>query len=183
MRRSWWPYLSLTLASALIGHLIFDALDDGVIALVARPVHLVYLIVVFGAFGAAATDLRWPRRSERRRRIALMRATLRNSRMVVAVSLLAQVAIAGTTVLLEGPLVDGPHLVLSALCGFLALLGGTLMLRRVEAGILHLALADFIPRRPPASPMPKADTWLSIAISHELTYCLFRPNRPPPTFA
>ena len=182
-RRSWWTYLSLTLASALIGHLVFDAVDDGVIAVVTRPIHLVYLLIVLGAFGAAAVDLYWHQPSERRRRIALMRAGLcNNGRTLMAVSLVTQVAFAATTILIENAVVDGSQLAGSALCALFALLLGTFALRRVESAILRLVNAAFITRRPQEPLRPKLFS-LAVASSHELTYCLFRPNRPPPTFA
>jgi hypothetical protein len=181
-RRSWWTYLSLTLASALIGHLVFDAVDDGVIAVVTRPIHLVYLLVVLGAFGAAAVDLYWHQPSERRRRIALMRGGLCNGRTLMAVSLLLQVVFAATTILLENAVVDGWQLAVSALCALLALLLGTFALRKVESEILRLVSVAFITRRPQEPLRPKPFS-LAVATSHELTYCLFRPNRPPPTFA
>jgi hypothetical protein len=182
-RRSWWTYLSLTLASALIGHLVFDAVDDGLIAIVTRPIHLVYLLVVLAAFGAAAVDLYWHQPSERRRRIALMRGALCNSRKLMAISLLTQVAIAAATILLENEIVDGWQLVVSALCALLALLFGTFALRRVESEILRLVSAAFITRRARVSLRPKPDSSLAVAFARELTYCLFQPNRPPPTFA
>lgn len=181
--RSWWTYLSLTLASALIGHLVFDALDDGLLAVIARPIHLLYLLVVLSALGAAAVDLYCHQPSERRRRIALLRGALRNGRALTAVSLLTQVAIAATTILLENAIVDGWQLAVSALCALLALLLGAFALRRVESEILRLVSAVFIPRRPQEPLRPKPDSSLAVATSHELTYCLFRPNRPPPTFA
>jgi len=183
VRRSWWTYLSLTLASALIGHLVFDALDDGVLAVITRPIHLVYLLVVLGALGAAAVDLYWHQPSERRRRIALMRGALSNGRALTAVSLLIQIAIAATTILLENAIVDGWQLAVSALCALLALLHGAFALRKVESEILRLVIAAFITRRPRQPLRPKPHSSLAVATSHELTYCLFRPNRPPPTFA
>jgi hypothetical protein len=182
-RRSWWTYLSLTLASALIGHLVFDAVDDGLIAIVTRPIHLVYLLVVVAAFSAAAVDLYWHEPSERRRRIALMRGTLCNGRKLLAISLLTQVVFAAATILLENEIVDGWQLAVSALCALLALLFGTFALRRVESEILRLVSAAFITRRPRVSSRPKPDSALAVAIAYELTYCLFRPNRPPPALA
>jgi hypothetical protein len=181
-RRSWWTYLSLTLASALIGHLVFDAVDDGVIAVITRPIHLVYLLIVLGAFGAAAVELYWHQPSERRRRIALMRGALCKGHTLTAVSLLLQIAFAATTILIENAVVDGSQLATSALCALLALLLGTFALRRVESEILRLVSAAFITRRPQEPLRPKSFS-LAVATSHELTYCLFRPNRPPPTFA
>ncbi len=182
VRRSWWTYLSLTLASALIGHLVFDAFDDGVLAVIAHPLHWVYLLVVLGALGPAAVDLYWHKPSERRRRIALLRGALRNGRALTAVALLTQIAFAATTVLVENVVVDGWHLAVSALCALLALLLGAFALRRVESEILRLVSAAFITRRPQEPLRPKPFS-LAVATSHELTYCLFRPNRPPPTFA
>jgi hypothetical protein len=181
-RRSWWTYLSLTLASALIGHLVFDAIDDDVIAVITRPIHLVYLLIVLVAFGAAAVDLYWHQPSERRRRIALMRGALCNGRTLMAVTLLIQVAFAAATILIENAVVDGRQLAVSAFCALFALLLGTFALRRVESEILRLVSAAFITRRPQRRLHPKAFS-LAVTTSQQLTYCLFRPNRPPPTFA
>ena len=184
VRRSWWTYLSLTLASALIGHLVFDALDDGLLAVIAHPIHLVYLLVILGALSAAAVELYWHQPSERRRRIALMRGALRNGRALTVVSLVTQAAIAATTILLEeNAIVDGWNLAVSALCALLAILLGAFALRRVESEILRLVSAAFITRRRREPLRPKPDSSLAVVTFHELTYYLFRPNRPPPTFA
>jgi len=184
VRRSWWTYLALTLASSLIGHLVFDALDDGLLSVIAHPIHLVYLLVVLGTLGAAVADLYWHPPSERRRRIALMRGALRNRRALTAVSLLTQIVIGATTILFEeNAIVDAWQLAVSALCALLALLLGAFALRRFESAILRLVIAAFIMRRPREPLRPKPDFSLAVATPHELTYCLFRPNRPPPTFA
>lgn len=87
------------------------------------------------------------------------------------------------TVLFERSIVDGPHLIVSILCGLLALLIGAVALGNVESAVLQLAIAEFLTRWPRDPLHPKADPWLSVSIAHELTYCLFQPNRPPPTFA
>jgi len=184
VRRSWWTYLSLTLASALIGHLVFDALDDGLLSVIVHPIHLVYLLLILGTLGAAVADLYWHRPCERRRRIALMRGALRNRRALTAVSLSTQIAIAATTILFEeNATVDGWQLAISVLCALLALLLGAFVLRRVESEILRLVSAVFVTRRPQEPLRPKPDCSLAVAISRELTYCLFRPNRPPPSVA
>jgi uncharacterized membrane protein YfcA len=183
VRRSWWTYVSLTLASALIGHLIFDALDDGALAIVTRPIHLLYLLVVLSALAMAAVDLYRHEPSERRRRIALVRRDLRNDHALTAVSFVVQVVLAAATIRLENEIVDGWQLGVSVVCALLALLVGALALRRVESEILRLVITSFVTRRPQEPLRPKPDSLLAVATFHELTYCLFRPNRPPPTFA
>jgi hypothetical protein len=180
MLRSWWTYLGLTLASALIGHLIFDALDDGLAAVVARPIHIVYALIVLAAFAAAIVDVYGHPGAERRRRIALMQSGLREGPAPIVGSVLVQIALAVTTLRLEGARFDQPHLMLAAICALFALLVGALVLRRIESGILRIALAAFAPRRPRPARRSVFDVLLATVPIAQLVYGLFRPNRPPP---
>jgi len=181
--RSWWTYLGLTLASALVAHLVFDALDDGLLAIVTRPVHLVYVLIVLAAFAGAAFEVYAHRGGERRRRIALMQSALPGRHAPIIGSILAQLALALTTLRLEDGGFAGPHLAFAALCALFALFVGALALRRLESGLLRLALAAFAPRRPRPVSRPAFDAPLRAVVCADLAYGLFRPNRPPPTFA
>jgi hypothetical protein len=181
--RSWWTFLGLTLASALIGHLIFDALDDGLLAVVARPIHLVYALVVLAAFAGAFLEVYGHPGAERRRRVALMQSAFGNRFAPLAGSVVAQIALAATTLRLEDTQFDRSHVAFAALFALIALLVGALLLRRLESGLLRLALAVFTPRRPRPVARPTFDVVLAVVASTDRAYGLFRPNRPPPIFA
>lgn len=181
--RSWWTYLGLTLASALTGHLVFDAIDDGPAAIVTRPIHLLYLAVVVLAFAGAARELCARRGSERRRRIALLQRALRLRGTPLAGSLVAQVSLAGATLRLENAHFTPAHVAAAAVCALFALVVGALLLRRLESGLLRLVRAVFAVRRPRALVRPAHDAPLLPAVRAQRAYGLFRPNRPPPLFA
>lgn len=181
--RSWWIYLSLTLASALVAHLAFDAADSGLAALVTRPIHVLYALIVAVAFAGAAFDVYGHGSAERRRRVALMQSALGDRRTPMLVSFLVQVALAGGTVRVEGPAGGGPQLLLSVLCAVAAMLVGALLLRRIESSILRLVLAAFAGRRPRGRALRSAAMRPRVAAAVESAYHLFRPNRPPPLFA
>lgn len=184
MLRSWWTYVGLTLAPALAGHLAFDVADGGAMTLISRPIHAVYVLVVFAAFVASVLHLYAHQPAERRRRIALMHAGLRGRRAPLALSLVAQIALAALTLQAEGAVLDAPHLLLGILCGLVALVFGALALRRIEASVLHFARAAFASRRPNTAPLRALeDVRLRIAVASPNPYALFRPNRPPPAFA
>jgi hypothetical protein len=181
--RGWWAYLGVTLASALVAHLIFDAVDDGLVAIFSRPIHLVYLAVVALAFAGAARDLYARRGAERRRRIALMQSALRARGTPLVVSLTSQLVLAATTLRLEQANVDRSHVAIAAACALFALLVGALLLRRLESGPLRRARAVFAARRPRAFVGPAVETPLFAVARADRAYGLFRPNRPPPLFA
>jgi len=181
--RSWWIYLSLTLASALAAHLAFDAADGGLAALISRPIHLLYGLVVVVAFAGAALDVYAHRPAERRRRIALMQGALGEGRVPLAVSLLMQSALAGASLRFEPSGGSAPQLALAGVCALVALCVGALLLRRIESSILRLVRAAFAGRRPRRSIRRTAGVRLRAVVALERTYCLFRPNRPPPLFA
>jgi hypothetical protein len=184
MLRSRLTFLALMLAPALAGHLAFDAVDGGPWTVLARPIHAVYLIVVFGAFVAAVLQLYAHRPAERYRRIALMQAPLRGRGQPVVLSLMAQIVLATVTVQLEGVVTDTPHLVLGVLCGLIALVCGGLALRRVHFGVLRLVRAVFAPRRPVVRfVFSREAVRLCAALARPNPYARFRPNRPPPAFA
>lgn len=100
--------------------------------------------------------------------------------LTLASALVARIVLAGGTLRFESATGDGLQLGLSALCALLAMLVGALVLRRIESSILRLAVAAFATRRPPQSVRRTAGVRLRAAVAVESTYCLFRPNRPPP---
>ena len=181
--RSWWTYLGLTLASALVGHLIFDAVDDGPSAIVTRPIHLLYLAVVVLAFAGAVRDLYGHRRPERRRRIALMQRAVCDRGTPLVGSLAAQLGLAAATLRLEATELAPGHIAAAAVCALAALLIGALLLRRLESGLLRLIRAVFAARRPRALVDAAAAAPILPAVRADRAYGLFRPNRPPPLFA
>lgn len=182
--RGVWLYLGLTLASALAAHLIFDALDDGLIAVVSRPLHLAYLLVVGVAFALAWRDLAGGHRAERRRRLALARsAVMRSRRRSVFAACVLQIGLAATTLMLEGAAFGGPQLVFAVAAALLAVLAGALALRSVERRILGLVDTVFISPRPPRDLRCRRAGEMLVRIAVERLYFLFVPKRPPPTFA
>lgn len=181
--RTWWTYLGLTLASALLGHLIFDALDDGIVILWSRPVHLVYAAVVAIACLGAMLDVYGHRPSERRRRIALMHSVLGRNRPPVAASLAAQACLAWVTLQLEGSIADRSCLILAVACALASLLVGAIVIRKCEAAILRLALAAPLARRLLKPSHREPGLRRAPLLGPQREYALFRPNRPPPAFA
>lgn len=181
--RSWWTYLGLTLASALAAHLVFDAVDDGLVAIFTRPIHLVYVTTVALAFVGAARQLYGPGGAERRRRTALMQRGLGTGVVPLAGSFALQAGLAAVTLHLEAAQLDPSHLGVAAVCALVALLVGALLLRRLESGLLRFALAVFAARRPRALAPPGVAVPRFAVARAERAYGLFRPNRPPPLFA
>jgi hypothetical protein len=182
--RGWWTYLSLLLASALAAHLAFDVADSGLSSVVSRPIHLVYVLVVLAALGAAAVELYRPSGAERRRRAALVRSTLRwNGPLPLAVAIAFQALLAASTLAIEGGLLDGSRMLVAAASAIIAIVVGALALRTVHRRVLQFAAATFASREPPRPGPAAGDPIFEIVSAAEQLYYLFRPNRPPPTFA
>jgi hypothetical protein len=182
--RGVWLYLGLTLASALAAHLIFDAFDDGLAAVVSRPLHLVYLLVVGAAFALAWRDLAGGNGADRRRRLALARsAVARTGRRSVLAACVLQLGLAAGTLMLEGAAFSGMQLIIAVAAALLAVLAGSLALRSVERRILGLIDTVFVsPERQREAPRRRG-IGAPVLVATERLYVLFVPKRPPPTFA
>jgi hypothetical protein len=180
-----WLYLSLTLASALAAHLVFDAIDDGVTAVFTRPIHLVYLAVVGMFFVLACCELGRGARADRRRRLAIARAAMRRSGSLPFVA--ACVLQAGTacgTLAFEDAVLDGTRLALAVVATVLALLVGALALRHVERRFLRLVEAVFVSPKPhQRSARRRNATDVFVYAASAWLYFLFVPKRPPPLSA
>lgn len=182
--RGLWLYLGLTLASALAAHLVFDACDDGLIAVVSRPLHLVYLLVVGVVFALAWRDLARGNGADRRRRLALARAAvMRSGQRSVFAACVLQCGLAAGTLMLEGTAFGGTQLIIAVAAALVAVLAGTLALRSVERRILGLVDTVFVSPRPPRELRRRRASELVVRIAAERLYFLFVPKRPPPTFA
>lgn len=182
--RSWRTYLGLTLASALVAHVTFDAVASGAAAIVTRPIHLLYAVIVLAALAAARAELFHRLPSERRRRAALFRTAMQHTGYAwLAATVGLQAILAAGTLRLEGDPSDGSHLVAAALSALVAIIAGTLVLRRVERRALELVAAWFAGREPDLPTFTLVAPYVETAAADERPYCLFRPNRPPPAFA
>ncbi|MBV9409016.1 MAG: hypothetical protein JO164_09330 [Candidatus Eremiobacteraeota bacterium] len=182
--RSWWTFLGLTLASALIAHLSFDVAESGLSAVSSRPIHLLYGLVVLVALGGAAAELFRPGAAERRRRAALFRAGLHgNASASLIGSIGLQALLAAATLTVEGNLADRAHVLVAIASALIAIVVGALALRTVHHRALQLAAAIFAPREPARPRLAAFAPDLATLCAAERLYHLFRPNRPPPTFA
>jgi hypothetical protein len=176
-----WLYLSLTLASALAAHLVFDAVDDGLAAVFTRPIHLLYLTVVVVLFVFACCELGRGVRADRLRRLAIARDTMRRmgpSPLVAACFL--QAATACGTLVLEGAAFDGIRLALAVAATAVALFVGALALRQVECRILRLVEAVFVSPLAQRPPRRRNATDVYVHAASAWLYFLFAPKRPPP---
>jgi len=182
---SWWSYLGLTLASALFAHLVFDAIDSGLGAVLSRPIHLVYAAIVVLVLGIAAREAWHEPVAEMRRRYALRWARLRShaARSTLA-TVATQLALAVAMFALEGGTIDGPRVFVAALCALIAIIAGTVLLRSLQRRVVGIVAGSFTARRP-------ASLLVSGFLAHAACvarptddpYVLFRANRPPPIFA
>jgi hypothetical protein len=182
--QGWWSYLGLTLASALLAHLIFDAIESGLAAIVTRPIHLVYGAIVLAVLCAATLEIVRARGADLRRRNALRWSSLRlGGARLMAATIAVQGMLAATMFALEGGAVDGTRLVVAALCALLAIVVGTFVLRSVHRRVAHFVAGTFAARRPPSLPITSLRPG-AIYAAHPIDdpYYLFRANRPPPSF-
>jgi hypothetical protein len=182
--QGWWSYLGLTLASALLAHLIFDAIESGLTAIVERPIHLVYGTVVLVVLCAATVEIIRARGADLRRRNALRWSSLRlGGARLLAATITVQASLAATMFALEGGAVDGPRLAVAALCALVAIVAGTFVLRSVHRRVIGFVAGSFAARRPPSLPITSFSP-CAIYAAHPIDdpYYLFRANRPPPSF-
>jgi hypothetical protein len=181
--RSWRTHLGLTLASALVAHVAFDAVASGAAAIVSRPIHALYFVIVLGALAGARAELFHPDAAERRRRSALFRNALTGPGYAwVALTVGLQIVLAGGSLALEGEPADGSHVLAALLSALFAILVGALALRSVHRRLLQLAAAWFASREPARTRFARLVPRAGLASAAE-PYTLFRPNRPPPVLA
>jgi hypothetical protein len=168
----------------LLAHLIFDAVESGVIAIVTRPVHLVYGAIVLVALGAATVEILRARGADLRRRNALRWSSLRpHGPRVLAATIGVQAALAMTMFALEGGAIDGPRVIVASLSALAAIVVGTLVLRSVHRRVIGFVAGSFAARRPPSLPITSFGPCATHAARPiDDPYYLFRANRPPPAF-
>jgi hypothetical protein len=122
---------SLTLAFGLLSHLIVEAVVTGSRLELFTPLHGVMALVATALLIGAFVRVSGPHgASERRRRLALLRATLQvdTARFLCAVSL-AQAAIAACVLTVEGIRIAPSETLAAVISGLLAVLAGSLALQ------------------------------------------------------
>jgi ABC-type proline/glycine betaine transport system permease subunit len=148
------------------------------------PQHAVMSLVALALLAAVAVPLGLVgTRRERRRRLALVRASLGPATpRVVAFGVAAQAVLAVLLFAPEGVFLDSDRLLQGLLCGLVALLCSAFLFRATRDRVVGLltalvtALASVLPRTTlrRRAPRPARAT---------VPYRLFIPNRPPPLAA
>lgn len=176
-------WAALTFSSAVLVHGVVHAVGDRGFAW-DSPDHLTMLLGALVLLGAAARPLGLVgRRSERRRRIALVRAGLgRVSGRMLLAGALAQGAVGALLFLGEGASFEPDRVFAAILSGLLAVLFSAFVFRATRDRVVALlvALAAAIA---PALPRAALARRPRIARRALFLYALFVPNRPPPAFA
>lgn len=179
--RAWSLYLGLAAPFAILAHLVFDVVDVGFTwAVLLRPAHIVLIALAAGATLAIAHGL-GARLSgpERRRRLALVRASLQVDRRPLLrfiVATVVQTMIVAATVSLDGSTLHPQRLVLAVLAAVLAVVASGLAIHVAERHVLDLILCA--PRRAGLRRLSRA---VRVRALRSLRpYSLFRPNRAPP---
>jgi hypothetical protein len=170
----------LTFSSAVLVHGVVHAVGAGAFVW-DSPAHVVMLVAALGLLAAIAVPLGLVgSRSERRRRLALVRAGLGLPSLGrTGFVLVSQAAVAASLLAAEGAVLDPERLLLALGCGLVALLCSALLFRatreRVIALLTTLVTVVADATRPPA---PRR---LSLRPARAtVPYRLFVPNRPPP---
>ncbi len=178
-----WLYVGLTLGSALAAHLVFDAVDDGAAALVAHPIHRLFLLVLCAVFVLSWRDLTQGDRVDRRRRLAIARTAVRRSGVSpIVVACALQAAIGGGSLIAEGADFGGLRLALAVVAAVLAMVIGALALRHIERRILRLVAVVFVSPQQQREVRRQCPTDVFTSPVTDLCFFLV-PNRPPPSFA
>lgn len=179
--RAWSLYLGLTVPFAILAHLVFDVLDAGFSwTVLSRPAHVVLVGLAAGAALTTAFGLGLGLPSpERRRRLALLRASLqfdRNPLLRIAVGTVAQVMIVLATVSLDEATLHPQRLLPAVFAALLAVVAGGWAIRIAERRVLDLVL--HAPRSRRAHRAARAGHVRAGRSTRP--YSLFRPNRAPP---
>lgn len=173
---------SLTFALGILSHLLVEAVVTGdhlelfttshVLLGLAASVLLVWSVVRIGGG-----------RGERRRNLALLRSALRaDTRGFSLVAALAQGGVAAAILVLEGIAIAPGHMLAALASGLLALLAGTLVLRRARRQIV-VVLAQWA--RAIARETANLCTGVQLGTPRTCAAILIsrtRPDRAPPVF-
>ena len=176
-------WAALTFSSAVVVHGVIHAVGDHafvwdssahVVMLVAAVALLAAVALPLGLFGSAR---------ERRRRLALVRAGLGPMRPALVVfGLAVQAGLAVALLAAEGAAIEPDRLVVTLLCGLVALLCSGFLFRATRDRVIDL-LARLIEGDAPAPPRATLCRRAPRRAAATVAYRLFVPNRPPPAFA
>ena len=169
--RFWLASVGLTLASALAAHFVFDVVEGGFERLISHPIHLLYVLIVAAVFASAAREIGAARR---------MRPSPCRTRPVLLVAnIVAQLVLTWSTLALEGMSFQGVRVAVATLAAIFAVILGALTLGRLEAGLVRIVLARYVPRDRRRI-VVAVDPRLAFASTGERVHDLFRPKRAPP---
>lgn len=174
---------ALTYFCAVLVHGAVHAAGSRSFAL-ESPAHVVMLLTALaGLLGAAYALGVFAPAAERRRRLALNRASLPlHGPAAIAATVAGQGFLAAALFLPEGTGLDPQRLLLAVVCGLLALVLTTVLFAARSRGVVNLLAAFFALRERRVAPLT----------FHVRTACrvrtsapsrLFVPNRPPPIAA
>jgi hypothetical protein len=176
-------WAALTFSSAVLVHGVVHAIGDRSFVW-DSPAHAIMLVAALGLLAGVAVPLGLVGpASERRRRLALVRAALGTRGPALAgVGLLTQAGIAALLLTAEGASLEPERLALSLACGLAALLCSGFLFRvtreRVVALLVALAAETLV-----AVPRAVVLRGLRRPVRATVPYRLFVPNRPPPALA
>jgi hypothetical protein len=176
-------WAALTFSCAVVVHGVIHAVGDHAFAW-DSPAHVVMLVAAVAMLAGVALPLGLvgPAR-ERRRRLALVRAGLGPMRPVLILFGLAmQAGLAVALLAAEGATIEPDRLVVSILCGLVALLCSGFLFRATRDRVIEL-LVRLIESAAPVSPRTALRRRAPLRASATVAYRLFVPNRPPPAFA
>ncbi len=140
--RAWLIYAGLTLPIGLFGHVLFEQV--GVVVRRFGDVELDHTILAACAavvLLAAVLALRHGSHAERRRRLALLLATLPSGARLTLAGMLLQTLVAAGTLTLEGVAVDPARLGLALIAGVVGVLLGSFMFRAIDDDVLAFVAA------------------------------------------
>jgi hypothetical protein len=174
-------WAALTFSCAVLVHGVIHAVGAAQAFVWDSPAHLVMLAAALAMLAAVAgpLGLAGPA-SERRRRLALVRARLGPpTAMTAAFGLVVQGAVAVLLLAAEGAALDPERLATAFVCGLLALLFSALVFRAGRDRVVALLAAFAAALDHVAAPLVFRCRALRPARA-TVPYRLFMPNRPPP---
>ena len=176
-------WAALTFSCAVVVHGVIHAAGDHTFVW-DSPAHVVMLVAALAMLAGVALPLGLVGRArERRRRMALVRAGLGPMRPALIVfGLAVQAGLAVALLAAEGATIEPDRLVVTLLCGFVALLCSGFLFRATRDRVIEL-LTRLIESVAPASPRATLRRRAPRRAAATITYRLFVPNRPPPAFA
>jgi hypothetical protein len=176
-------WAALTFSAAVLVHGVVHAVGARTFVW-DSPAHGVMLAAALALLAAVAAPLGLVGpASERRRRLALVRAALGPvTPGLAAFGLATQALLAALLLAAEGASLEPDRLALALLCGLIALLCSAFLFRAARDRVVGLLVA-LVAALTPAAPRTALRRFAPRPLAATDRYRLFVPNRPPPPFA